>query len=637
MNKAILSFIFLLPIFNFSQCDPSQKYDKIVSGYHASVAQMTDGSFVAWGGGLAADGTSGQLSPTAITNSNYSALPAGDTVLKATIGGKGGAGNQDQAIVLTNSGLYAWGVTGNLISTTLKSTTAFGKITSPTGATTSGLPTGVTPQDVQMLVGTYQTLIILTKPSAGGNVYILTQLTTTAEANGASNASSTGTAWKQVKINATTNLSNVVAVRGQATDDTLNAFMAMTSNGQIYTWGNSTYLGNGTASAARNYATLMTLPSEFNSSNIPKMIGVTGGTSPAKNTYFVLSNSGNLYSIGDNSGRQCGDFTTTERTSWVNVKINSTTNFTNVENFTPQEHCAVYPGVAAITTDGKIYTWGNNASSMLGRTADGTPTGSIGTTYDPGVPISYQAGYKAVSAELGGHTLVYLREGTSQFCYVGHRTTGSMGDGTNTDSGNGSYYASCSGTPSLSLCGYVPVVASPVTSEITVNQPIVAADGTSISIITIRLKDAAGNYLTTSGGNVSVFTTLGTLGAVTDNNNGTYTVFLTSSSTPGNAVITYTINGTTGTNSTSVNMVTSGSLSVDSSINKEMVVYPNPFNSEFFVSGIASPQTVKLFDATGKFLFQKTVKNNDKISLQNLSKGTYFLKTSNKTIKLIKQ
>jgi alpha-tubulin suppressor-like RCC1 family protein len=636
-NGLNLIFTLLLPILSFSQCDPSQKYDKIVSGYHSSVAQMTDGTFVAWGGGLAADGTSGQLSPTTINSTNYSTLPANDVVYKATIGGKGGAGNQDQAIILTNSGLYAWGLAGTVLNTTLKSTTAFGKITSPTGATTAGLPTGVTPQDVQMFVATYQTLMILTKPSAGGNVYILTQLTTSAEANGVANASSTGGAWKQVKIDASTNLSNVVAIRGQATDDTYNAFMAMTSSGQVYTWGNSTYLGNGTAFAARNYATLMTLPTEFNSSNLPKMIGVTGGTSPAKNTYYVLSNSGSLYALGDNSGKQCGDFTTTERTSWVNVKINSTTNFTNVVNFTPQEHCAVYPGVAAVTSDGKIYTWGNNASSMLGRTSDGTITGTIGTTYDPGLPISYQAGYKAVSAELGGHTLVFLREGTSQFCYVGHRTTGSMGDGTSTDSGNGSYYASCSGTPTLSLCGYVPVVASPVTSEISVNQPQVSADGTSVSVITIKLKDASGNYLTTSGGNVSVFTTLGTLGTVVDNNNGTYTVLLTSSTTVGNAVITYSVNGTTATNSTSVNMVASGSLSTDSSVKSEIVIYPNPFNTDFVVKGVTGSLMLKLFDATGKFILQKSVKNNDKIDLQNFPKGIYFVRIGTKTIKLIKQ
>ncbi|MEJ0103615.1 MAG: hypothetical protein WDO19_14155 [Bacteroidota bacterium] len=66
----------------------------------------------------------------------------------------------------------------------------------------------------------------------------------------------------------------------------------------------------------------MTVPAEF-AASVPKMIGVTGGTGAVgttKNTYYLLSNAGNLYALGDNTQRQCGDFTTTERTTWVNVK-----------------------------------------------------------------------------------------------------------------------------------------------------------------------------------------------------------------------------------------------------------------------------------------------------------------------------
>jgi alpha-tubulin suppressor-like RCC1 family protein len=84
--------------------------------------------------------------------------------------------------------------------------------------------------------------------------------------------------------------------------------MALTSTGSVYTWGNTTYLGNGTVIAARNYATLMTLPAEF-STSIPKMVGVTGGggtgATTVTNTYFILSNAGNIYSLGNNSQRQC--------------------------------------------------------------------------------------------------------------------------------------------------------------------------------------------------------------------------------------------------------------------------------------------------------------------------------------------
>lgn len=211
-----------------------------------------------------------------------------------------------------------------------------------------------------------------------------------------------------------------------------------------------------------------------------------------------------------------------------------------------------------------------------------------------------------------------------------------MGDGTATDSGNGNYYASCTGTPSLSLCGYVPTVASTINSTITASPTSITANGTSTSVITIQLKDSTGANLTTSGGNVVVYTSLGTLGTVVDNNNGTYTVILTSAANTGTATITYSINGTAATNSASVAMV-AGSLSTDISVKNDVVVYPNPFNTEFVIKGITGVESVKIFDATGKFIVQKSVKNHDKINLQHLPKGTYFVKIGAKTIKLIKQ
>src|SRR6185295_13709886 len=60
--------------------------------------------------------------------------------------------------------------------------------------------------------------------------------------------------------------------------------------------------------------------------------------------------------------------------------------------------------------------------------------------------------------------------------------------------------------------------------------------------ITVQLKDANNNNLTTSGGTVTLATTIGTLGAVTNHNDGTYTATFTAT-TAGTATITATING----------------------------------------------------------------------------------------------
>jgi hypothetical protein len=79
-------------------------------------------------------------------------------------------------------------------------------------------------------------------------------------------------------------------------------------------------------------------------------------------------------------------------------------------------------------------------------------------------------------------------------------------------------------------------VASASTSTITASPTSVAADGTSTSTITVQLKDANGNNLTTSGGVVTLSSTLGTLSSVIDHGDGTYTATLTSNAA-GDAVI----------------------------------------------------------------------------------------------------
>lgn len=543
-RTCLIFSILLIPRSNVhAQCNVNEKYDKIISGYHSSIALKDNGVYAVWGSAMNSAGSGDVLSPQDINTTNYSSLTG--TILKAALGGNKSGGQVDQAVLLTTTGLWAWGVEGLVVNNSLTSSAAFARITSPSGAATTGLPSGLTPDSVSSMMAAYQTLVILTK---GGIVYVLTQASQTLEGNGASSAGSNQ--WKKVKINSTNDLANVIAVRAQVSSSSYNAMIALTSTGKVYTWGTTSYLGDGNAASSRNYATQMTLPSEFNG-KVPKMIGVTGGTgstSTTKNTYYILSNGGNLYALGDNTQKQCGDFTTTERLSWVNVKKNSSTNFSNVNTFSAQEHNSSYPGVAAITTDGDIYTWGNNSAGMLGRTSDNTSSGSASGNYDPGMPVMFNnTTDNAIFVEMGGHTMVYTKEGTSKFCYVGHQTNGSMGDGTATSAASNTTTLNhtCTSTPSLSICGYVPVAPQATNSVISASQTTIAANGNSTSVLTIRLKDANGNNLTSSGGIVTVSATNGTLGTVIDNNDGTYTVTLTSPNSSGSGTVSFAVNGTT--------------------------------------------------------------------------------------------
>ncbi len=517
-----------------AQCNVNDPYDKIISGYHASVAIKSTGEYSIWGANMAATGLTGQLTPLEINSTNYYSISG--TIYKAGIGGTNSGASIDQAVVLTSTGLFAWGAVGSLFHSSLTTSPGVSQITPPVGSSPIGLPIGLEPSDVKMLFAVYRTLVLLSK---SGDVYVLGYMSGALDGNGAAQGTTGMNTWQRVKLNPTTYLSGVKAVRGQSSSANYNAFVAETNDGKLYTWGNSTFLGDGSGAAYRSYATEMTLPADVKAKGI-KMIGVTGGITGGSsyNTYYVLSNSGNLYAMGDNKNYQCGDFSRDLlHLDWVQAKKSSATNdfLTNVIFVTVQEHSNSVPAASAITKSGDLYSWGYNARNMLGRPVE---NGS----YDPGLAGGYNQGVdKALFAEMGGHTLLYVKEGSSKFCYVGHRINGSMGDGTSFDAKEPIF--NCDQTPTIDLCGSVPNVSDTTTSTINASPKIIKANGKDYSTIFVQLKDSQGNNLTGNGGLVTISSTLGTVSAVVNNNNGTYTAILTGGITAGTAIISFTING----------------------------------------------------------------------------------------------
>ncbi|MDX6401170.1 MAG: adhesin/invasin, partial [Gaiellaceae bacterium] len=91
---------------------------------------------------------------------------------------------------------------------------------------------------------------------------------------------------------------------------------------------------------------------------------------------------------------------------------------------------------------------------------------------------------------------------------------------------------------------FVPGAADAAHTTITALPTSVPSDGASTSTITVQAKDAQDNNLTSSGGVVTLSTDHGSLSAVTNHNDGTYTATLTAS----NAIETATVGGTIGGN-----------------------------------------------------------------------------------------
>ncbi|MCF3110680.1 hypothetical protein LL912_17995 [Niabella sp. CC-SYL272] len=401
----------------------SIEYDNMISLFHSTMTKQASGKVLVWGERTKSNGSGSNLVPAELNSANYSGL-TGD-ILKIAAGSN--SQNNAQFAVLTTTGLFIWGDEGILVSSSFKSGTNFAKVN-------SGLPAGVNPTDVKMLFGTYQTLALLT---CSGNVWVLSQ---NSDMRGAGNNASSSTTWYQVTESGSGNpvLSNVVAVRGAP-----GGLMAQKSDGTVWTWGREVYLGNAGDYNNRNRATKMTLTYSGNTFT-PKMIGMTGTT--GRSSHYILGTDGYIYSLGDNSYRQLGDRSTSERKSWVRVKSGNSTDLGNIAWISPNEHDNYgVSAVNAITQNGVVWAWGSNERNMLGL-------GDASSNYNPTTPPGGLTGSDLIVAvETGGHTSMVVKKCSGRYGYVGHRVHGSMADGSDANENETTY--NFSATAVMDICG----------------------------------------------------------------------------------------------------------------------------------------------------------------------------------------
>lgn len=255
--------------------------------------------------------------------------------------------------------------------------------------------------------------------------------------------------WARVKINASTNLENIVAIRGN-----YYTMVALTADNKVYTWGERTLAGseNVATQAKRYYATEMTLPG----ATPIKMIGVANnGTSSNSATYYILYLNGKLFAMGNNQRKQLGDFTSTASPSssarrWVHCQYTSdpADTMNDIRWISPGEHDPKYPAISVINHDARLYSWGSNASHMLGRSNDANGTGA----FDPGQPLEsdpfFPLSSNVIAVETGGHTTMIAQECQDKFGYVGHAVNGSAGS-----TGSTQYQTYTFSTAPIRICG----------------------------------------------------------------------------------------------------------------------------------------------------------------------------------------
>lgn len=67
-------------------------------------------------------------------------------------------------------------------------------------------------------------------------------------------------------------------------------------------------------------------------------------------------------------------------------------------------------------------------------------------------------------------------------------------------------------------------------------------------------------------------------------------------------------------------------------------IHPNPSSEFIQVFGLLKTEDFKIFNVLGKEIANGIISNHDKIDIQNLTNGVYFLKVQNKEpLKFIKE
>lgn len=149
-------------------------------------------------------------------------------------------------------------------------------------------------------------------------------------------------------------------VRATAISAAYRTNLMIGSDSKLYAWGDNNYgqIGDGT------YAL----------KNSPVVIRLPGGATPtliaaAQNHSLALGNDGKLYAWGQNDAGQLGDSTNTNSPSPVEVALPAGTQVTAI--------AAEGYANLALTSDCKLYAWGDNDYGQLGN----------GTNTDSNVPV----------------------------------------------------------------------------------------------------------------------------------------------------------------------------------------------------------------------------------------------------------
>ena len=167
---------------------------------------------------------------------------------------------------------------------------------------------------------------------------------------------------------------------------------AVGSDGSLYTWGDNSrgQLGRDTADKQDSHPSKADTPAGVNFVHVSAGYGFS----------VALGSDGSLYSWGDNSRGQLGRAVTSNTPANRPNKVEAPAGITFVQASAGGSH------VVALSSDGNIYTWGDNSAGQLGRTVtSNTPADKPGKADTPA-----DVTFTSVSAGQG-HTVAVDTQG----------------------------------------------------------------------------------------------------------------------------------------------------------------------------------------------------------------------------------
>ncbi|MBU3600726.1 DUF4347 domain-containing protein, partial [Polynucleobacter sp. 30F-ANTBAC] len=370
-----------------------EKSDFIVSGFHGAFYKADGGGYYV-SGEFASPTAGGITTPLMVTPANgynYTGTII-DVAIPSTAAG--------QFLLLTTDGLYAWGATGIGLAAGYTSSPSFQRITTPVdfiAADVKAMTASVSGVMFLMNDGTVRSVTTTTDNSGHASTPDFSKVV---DANG----------------NAIAGITDLEYYQG-------SAFAYSASTGKFYTWGASTYLGDGSALAARTTAVEMANPFASVPGVSAVQIGISG------NTYFVLGSDGKVYVTGTNLSGGAGQNSTTAVLSWTTMRDTTGaagTSLSNVQFISAQNssNAGYSDSIGVILKDGSVLVLGSNSRSLLGIQ-------SVPTILIPTAPTGSVAGRPAYAVEVGGHFSSILLYGCSGLINgTGHNPGGAFGDGT---------------------------------------------------------------------------------------------------------------------------------------------------------------------------------------------------------------